>query len=200
MEESSKQYTAFTAGTLWFFQCECMPFGLHNAPTTFQWLMTNCLGELNYSTCLVHLDDIIIYSCMQEEYIIHLQAMLECFQLHRLKLKPSKCEFFKEKIEYLGHCVSSKGVWPSRDNLKAITKYPKPTMYITTKGFVGLVGHYRHFIKDFARITDPLHEYARAEMAKKKKEWVVLNEAGRNAFHQLKKAVMGAPVLGGIIL
>ena len=125
MEESSKEYTAFTIGTLGFFQCECMPFGLCNAPATFQRLMTNCLGELNYLTCLVYLDDIVIYLNTQEEHTKCLQAVLECFKLHGLKLKPSKCEFFKEKIEYLGHSVSSKGVWPSWDNLKAIAKYPE---------------------------------------------------------------------------
>ena len=120
--------------------------------------------------------------------------MLEHFQLHGLKLKPSKCEFFKEKIEYLGHSVFSKEVWPSRDNLKAITKYPKPITYTAIKSFVNLVGHYRHFIKDFTKIADPLHEYARGDTTKKK-ERVVLNGAARNAFHQLKKAVMSALVL-----
>ena len=153
------------------------------------------MGELNYSTCLVYLDDIVIYLSTQEEHIKWLRAILEWFQLHGLKLKPLKCEFFKEKIKYLGHSVSSKGVWPSKDNLKAIAKYPKPTMYTTIKGFVGLVGHYLCFIKDFARIADPLREYAHGDTVKKKKESVVLNEAVRNAFHQLKKAVMSTPVL-----
>ena len=169
MEESLKQYTAFTVGTLGFFQCEHMPFGLCNTLAAFQRLMTNCLEEFNYLTCLVYLDDIVIYSSMQEEHIKCLRAVLEYFQLHRLKLKPSKCEFFKEKIEYLGHSVSSKGVWPSRNNLKAITKYPEPTTYTAIKGFVRLVGHYRCFIKDFTRIADPLHEYARGDTTKKKK-------------------------------
>ena len=68
-------------------------------------------------------------------------------------------------------------------------------MYTAIKGFIRLVGHYRCFIKDFVKIADPLHEYARGDTAKKKKEWVVLNEVARNAFHQLKKAVMSAPVL-----
>ena len=99
--------------TLGFFQCEHMPFGLCNAPATFQQLLPNCLGELNYSTCVVYLDDVVIYSSTQEEHIEHLQAVMECFRLHGLKLKLSKCEFFNEKIEYLGHTVSSKGVWLS---------------------------------------------------------------------------------------
>ena len=85
-------------------------------------------------------------------------------------------------------------MWPSRDNIKAIAKYPEPTIYTAIKGFIGLIGHYRGFIKDFAKITDPLYEYARGDTAKKK-EWVVLNEAARSAFHKLKKAVMSAPVL-----
>ena len=170
MEESSKQYTAFTVGMLDFFQCEHMPFGLCNTPASFQHLMTNCLGELNYLTCLVYLDDVVIYSSTQEEHVKCLQAILEHFCLHRLKLKPSKCEFFWEKIKYLGHIVSSKGVWPSRDNLKAIAKYPKPTTYTTIKGFVGMVGHYQCFIKDFTKIADLLHEYAHSDTARKKKE------------------------------
>ena len=195
IKESSKQYTAFTVGSLGFFQCKCMPFGLCNTPATFQRLMTNCLGELNYSTCLVYLDNVVIYLSIQEEHVECLHTVLECFRLHGLKLKPSKCEFFKEKIEYLAHSVSSKGVWPSRDNLKAITKYPEPTMYTVIKGFIRLMGHYRHFIKDFAKITDTLHEYATGDTAKNKKERIVLNEAARDAFHKLKKAVISAPVL-----
>ena len=112
-----------------------------------------------------------------------------------MKLKPScqKSGFFKERIEYLGHSVSLKGVWPSRDNLKAIAKYPEPTTYTAIKGFVGLVRHYRHFIKNFAQIAYPLYEYMCGESAKK--ERVVLSEAARYAFQQLKKAVMSALVL-----
>ena len=194
MEECLKKYTTFTLGTLDFFQCECMPFGLCNALATFQQLMTNCLGELNYSACLVYLDDVVIYSSTQEKHIKCLRAILEHFCLHGLKLKPLKCEFW-EKIEYLGYSVLLKGIWTSRDNLKAITKYPEPTTYTTIKGFVGMVGHYRCFIKDFTKIVDLLHEYAHGDAAKRKKERVVLNKTTRKAFHQLKKAVMSTPVL-----
>ena len=157
--------------------------------------MITCLGELNYLTCLVYLDDIVIYPSTQEEHIERLRAVVKHFRLHRLKLKLLKCKFFKEKIEYSVHSVSSKGVWPSRVNLKAITKYPKPTMYTAIKGFNGLVEYYRRFIKDFAKIADPLHKYARGDTAKKKKECVVLNETARGVFHKLKKAVMSAPIL-----
>ena len=68
-------------------------------------------------------------------------------------------------------------------------------MYTAIKGLIRLMGYYRCFIKDFAKITDPLHEYVRSDTATKKKEWAVLNEAAQDAFHKLKKAVMSAPVL-----
>ena len=94
MVEGSKQYTAFTMGTLGFYECEHMPFGLCNAPETFQQLMQNCLRELNYTTCLVYLDDIVIYSNTQEEHLDQLREVLEQFCFNGLKLKPSKCSFF----------------------------------------------------------------------------------------------------------
>ena len=168
MEESSKQYTAFTVGMLGFFQCECMPFGLCNAPATFQWLMTNRPRELNYSACFVYLDNVVIYSSTEEEHIKCLRAVLKHFRLHRLKLKPSKCEFFWEKIEYLEHSVLLKAVWPSRDNRKVIAKYPEPMTYTAIKGFVGMIGHYQCFIRDFTKIADPLH--AHGDATKRKKE------------------------------
>ena len=97
-------------------------------------------GGLNYLTCLVYLDDVVIYLQMQEEHIKCLWAVLKCFRLHGLKLKPSKCEFFKENIEYLGHSVSSEGVWPSRANLKAITNTLNPPHTLPSRVLSGLWG------------------------------------------------------------
>ena len=76
MVEGSKQYTAFTVGTLGFYECEHMPFGFCNAPAAFQQLMQNCLRELNYTTCLVYLDDVVIYSSTQEEHLDRLREVL----------------------------------------------------------------------------------------------------------------------------
>ena len=150
MAEGSKQYTAFTVGMLGFYECECMPFGLCNAPVTFQKLMQNCLGELDYTTCLMYLDDVVIYSSMQEEHLDQLREVLEWFCLNGLKLKPSKCSFFWQEIEYLGHHVPAQGIWSSHDNLRAIVEYPEPTTYTSIRGFIGIVRHYQWFIKDFA--------------------------------------------------
>ena len=118
MDESSKQYITFTVGNLGFFECDCMPFGLCNTPATFQQLMQNCLGELNLIYCLIYLNNIVIFLHTAEEHFHHLHAIFDWFREHNLKLKPSKCNFFKEEITYLAHRVSKDGVWPRNSNLE----------------------------------------------------------------------------------
>ena len=150
MDESSKQYTAVTVGNLGFFECDHMPFGVCSAPATFQQLMQNCLGELNLIYCLIYLDDIVIFLHTAEEHLHHLCVVLDQFREHNLKLKPSKCNFFREEITYLAHQVSKEGVQPSNSNFKAIAECALPQTYIEVCAFLGLVGHYRRFIKGFA--------------------------------------------------
>ena len=110
MEEVLKQYTTFTVGNLGFYECNWMPFGLCNAPATFQWLMQNCMGELNLIYCLIYLDDLIVFSWTVEEHLHHLHVMFDQLREYNLKLKPSKCSLFKEEINYLTHQVSKWGV------------------------------------------------------------------------------------------
>ena len=98
MDELSKQYTAFTIGNLGFFKCDHMPFGLCNVPATFQRLMQNCLRELNLTYCLIYLDDIIIFLQTADEQLHHLCVIFNWFREHNLKLKPSKCDIFRNKI------------------------------------------------------------------------------------------------------
>ena len=124
-----------------------------------------------------------------------LREVLEHFCLNGLKLKPFKCSFFQQEIEYLGHHISAQGIWPRCDNLRAIAEYPEPTTYTSIHGFIGIIGHYRWFIKDFAKITEPFHNYTRGDLHKKKKESLTLNKEAKEVFNVLKKAVMTAPVL-----
>ena len=86
MDEDSKQYTTFTVGNLGFFKCERIPFGLCNAPATFQRLMQNCLGELNLTYCLIYLDDVIIYAKDEGEHLNRLRTVFERFRRDYLKL------------------------------------------------------------------------------------------------------------------
>ena len=114
MDKESKQYTAFTLGSMGLYECESMPFGLSNAPPTFQRLMQNCLGELNLTYCLIYLDDVIVFSEMPEEHLQRMRVVFDHLWEHGLKLKLSKCDVFKSNINYLDHHVSQKGVCPSK--------------------------------------------------------------------------------------
>ena len=189
MDDESKQYTAFTLGSMGLYECESMPFGLCNAPPTFQRLMLNCLGELNLTYCLIYLDDVIIFSKTEEE---HLEWMRVVFGL---KLKPSKCEVFKTEINYLAHHMSKRGVLPSKKNLEAIAQCPPPDTYTKVKSFVGLVGHYRHFIKGFANIAAPLYDLTSGENKDKKSEHLDLPQEAHEAFDSLKAVCLQAPIL-----
>ena len=114
---------------------------------------------------------------------------------HGLKLKPSKCEVFKTEINYLAHHVSKKGVQPSKKNLESIAQCPLPDTYTKVKSFVGLVGHYRRFIKGFARIVAPLYDLTSGENKDKKSERVDLPTEALEAFEHLKAACLQAPIL-----
>ena len=100
MDEESKALTAFTVGPLGFYECERMPFGLMNALATFQCLMENCLGELHLNWCIIYLNDIIVFSKTPEEHLKRLQGAFDKLAKAGLKLKLSKCEFFKSRITY----------------------------------------------------------------------------------------------------
>ena len=95
MTEASKPLTAFTVGPLGFYECVQIPFGLTNAPSTFQHLMVSCLGEIHLKRCIIYLEDIIAFSKTPEEHIERLRRVFEKLSAAGLRLKPSKCEFFK---------------------------------------------------------------------------------------------------------
>ena len=194
-DEESKQYTAFTLGSMGLYECESMPFGLCNAPPTFQRFMQNCLGELNLTYCLIYLDDVIIFSQTEEEHLERMHVVFDCLCEHGLKLKPSKCNVFKAEINYLAHHVSKKGVLPSKKNLEAIAECLPPDTYTKVKSFVGLVGHYRHFIKGFANIATPLYDLTSGESKDKKSEHLDLPPEAHKAFDRLKAACLQAPIL-----
>ena len=195
MDEESKQYTAFTLGSMGLYECEGMPFGLCNAPPPFQRLMQNCLGKLNLTYCLIYLDDVIVFSDTPDEHLPRMRVVFNCLRKHGLKLKPSKCEVFKLEINYLAHHVSWKGVLPSKKNLESITQCPPPDTYTKVKSFMGLVGHYRHFIKGFAKIAAPLYNLTSGDNKDKKSEHVDLPPKAHEAFDHLKAACLQASIL-----
>ena len=122
-----------------------------------------------------------------------MRVIFDRLREHGLKLKPSKCEVFKTEINYLAHHVSKKGVQPSKKNLESIAQCPPPDTYTKVKSFVGLVGHYRRFIKGFTRIAAPLYDLTSGENKDKKSERVDLPTEALEAFEHLKAACLQPP-------
>ena len=195
MDKESKQYTAFTLGSMGLYECESMPFGLCNTPPTFQRLMQNCLGELNLTYCLIYLDDVIVFSDTPEEHLRRMRVVFDRLCEHGLKLKLSKCEVFKSEINYLAHHVSQKGVLPLKKNLESIAQCPPTDTYTKVKSFMGLVGHYRCFMKSFAKIAAPLYDLTSGDNKDKKSEHVDLSPKAREAFDRLKASCLQAPII-----
>ena len=124
-----------------------------------------------------------------------MRVVFDCLLEHGLNLKPSKSEVFKTEINYLAHDVSKKGILPSKKNLEPIAQCPPPDTYTKVKSFVGLVGHYRHFVKGFAKIAAPLYDLTSGENKDKKLEHVDLSPEALEAFECLKVACLQAPIL-----
>ena len=199
MAEECKAYTAFTCGPLGFYECDTMPFGATNAPATFQRLMHDCLGDLNMNWCIVYLDDIIIFSDTKEEHLKRLEAVFQKLITAGLKLKPSKCHFFRQEIEYLGHVVSGKDISTNPKKVEAVAKWPTPKTLYDVRSFLDFVGYYRRFIKDFSKIAKPIREVITGleNQSKRsaKKTFVEWTNAADSAFEHLKKLCISTPIL-----
>ena len=195
MAEKSRQYTAFTIGSMGIFEFLRMPYGLCNAPATFQRLMQNCLGELNLTYTLIYLDDVIVFSRTEEEHLTRLRAVFERFREHGLKLKPSKCHFLQKEIAFLGHKVSKEGMKSGDNGLKGIAEMAPPVNYTEIRRFLGATGFFRRFIKNYAQIAGPLNDLLEGEASKWKAQLVNLPLEALEAFNTLKMKCMMAPVL-----
>ena len=166
MSEKSRQYTAFTIGSMGIFEFLRMPYGLCNAPATFQRLMQNCLEELNLTYALIYLDDVIVFSRTEEDHLIQLRVVFERFREHGLKLKPSKCHFLWKEITFLGHKVSEEGMKPGEEVLRSIAKMAPPRNYMEIRRFLGATGFFQRFIKNYAHIARPLNDLLEGEASK----------------------------------
>ncbi|XP_063920701.1 uncharacterized protein LOC135135549 [Zophobas morio] len=142
-----------------------MPFGLKNAPATFSRLMNAVLSGLQGTQCFTYMDDVIIYASSLQEHQTKLKNVFDRLRLNNLKLQPDKCEFLHKEISYLGHVITENGVKPNPEKICAISDYPRPTNTKTIKQFLGLLGYYRKFIKNFAAIAKPLTSLLKKDIA-----------------------------------
>ena len=149
INEEDKHRTAFQVGGFGFYEFNCMPFGLCTSPASFQRLMETCMGELNIRDCLLYLDDVIIFSSTFEEHLERLKTVFSRSKQHNLKLKPSKCEFLRSEVTYLGHVVSEAGIRTDPEKTKAVKNWPVPKNVKQVRAYLGFTGYYRRFIKDY---------------------------------------------------
>ena len=170
------------------FEFLVMPFGLSNAPATFQALMNDVLRPFLRRFVLVFFDDILIYSTSWSEHLQHVGLVFTTLRAHGLFLKRSKCSFGALSVAYLGHVISAAGVAMDSDKVAAVTSWPTPRSPRGVRGFLGLAGYYRKFIRDFGSIAAPLTRLLR-------KEAFVWTTEADEAFAALKRALSSAPVL-----
>ena len=188
MDPKDKSKTAFSMGS-GLYEFNVMPFGLCNAPATFQRLMEQVLRGLHWEICLIYIDDIIIYANNFEEHIKRLGEVFGRLRNAGLKLKPSKCELCKAEVKYLGHVVTEQGIRTDPDKIKAVSDWATPTNLKQLRGFLGLCSYYRKFINHFAEIASPLHALT------KKNESFIWSSQCEESFQILKSKLVTAPTL-----
>jgi transposase InsO family protein len=157
--------------------------------------MQTCLSDLHLTWCIIYLDDIIVFSKTPEEHLERLEGVFKKLQEAGLKLKPSKCELFKQRITYLGHVVSDQGIETDTKKIEAIKSWPTPVTVTGVRSFLGFANHYRRFIKGYATVARPLNKILAGENSKKKKEKIEWNDECQEAFEQLKELCSTSPVL-----
>ncbi|GMF30451.1 unnamed protein product [Phytophthora fragariaefolia] len=167
-----------------------MPFGLTNAPATFQRLMNGALRGLTWLTCLVDLDDIIIFTKGSiEQHVIELAGVLERLRAAGLSFKLKKRTFATTSMEYLGHHLSDKGVQPAERLVTSVRDFPRPSDTTEVKRFVHLAGYYRKFIAAFGIIVEPLTRLLKKDVPW---EW---SEAQEFVFERVKMLLTTRPLL-----
>ena len=217
MEESDIKKTAFRAGSTGLYEFTRMPFGLSNAGSSFCCLMEQCLGDQQFVTLLLYLDDICIFAPTIDEMLDRIQLVFNRLKQFNLKIKPKKCQFFSTSVLFLGHVLSAEGISANPEKVDKVKTWPVPKTIKEVQSFLGLASYYRHFIPHFAKKAQCLHELVGPNASKPKNrskvrvketkaaecepivteiktfEWTIEHQ---EAFDALKEALCTAPVLG----
>jgi hypothetical protein len=188
MAETDKPKTAFVTKS-GLYEFNVLPFGLTNAPSTFERTMEVILQGCQWRTCLIYLDDIIVFGKTHEQHVRRLAEVLEKLQRAGLKLKPSKCQFFQKSLLFLGHMVSEQGISTDPAKLEALKTWVRPRTVKDVRSFLGFCSYYRRYVPHFADISTPL-----CELTQKSKEFRWTQQC-EDAFQELKLQLANSPVL-----
>ena len=172
------------------YEFKVMPFGLSNAPATFQSAMHSLFHDLLDKFVIVYLDDILIYSPTIQSHQRHLDIVLSRLTNHKWYCKLKKCDFAQTSVEYLGHIISNGTIAIDPNKMKTVTQWATPFKSVKeVQSFLGLIGYYRKFIKDFSAIAQPLHELTKKDIEFK---WT---DDHTTAINTLKRAISTPPCL-----
>ncbi|KOM48635.1 hypothetical protein LR48_Vigan07g233900 [Vigna angularis] len=170
------------------FEFKVMPFGLCNAPSTFQATMNDLFWLHLRQFIIAFFYDILVYSSTLDSHVSHLESTFKLQIQHSFKLKGEKCSIGKESIHYLGHIVSRQGVHPDPNKIQVVLDWPLPTSVKSLRGFLGLTGFYRRFVKGYASIANAFTDLL-------KRDNFIWQDTATQAFQCLKDALTNAPVL-----
>lgn len=186
---ADRMKTAFYMPNGGLYHFNVTPFGLCNAPATFARLMRIVLSGIPWTQTICYLDDVLIHSPNFDAHLKDIETVLTRIHEAGLTLNPPKCNFAAEKISYLGHDVSAKGIQPNDDNLRSIKQFPEPKCLKDVQSFLGLANYYRRFIKDFSLKAAPLTELTRKAIK------FVWSGGAQEAFDGLKEQLLSKPIL-----
>ena len=189
MSPEAKSKAAFVTNE-GLFQFRVMPFGLCNALATFERLMDRVLCGMRWSRCLVYLDDVISFGKTISEVSLRLEEVLARLSEFGLQLKAKKCTFMQTEVAFLGHIVGRTGLACDPEKLSAVRNWHEPNRVKAVRQFVGFVGYYRRFVKNFAELADPLVSLTRKGVP------FVWGSEQQRAFDALKVCLLSAPILG----
>ncbi|KAK3085975.1 hypothetical protein FSP39_011528 [Pinctada imbricata] len=171
------------------YEFKTMPMGLSTASATFQRLMELVLQGLNWTTCIIYLDDIVCFATTFEEHMVRVDQVLASIGESGLKLKPEKCSLLQDRVNFLGHVVSKDGILPSNENVAKILKWTSPKSVTEIRQFLGMTSYYRRFIKDYAIIARPL-----INLTKRDTEYV-WDQACQESFEKLKRILASPEIM-----
>jgi len=190
MREGDEWKTAFrTRYGLYEFQV--MPFGIMNAPSSFQDMMNHVFSDMLDVGVLVYMDDILVYAKNREEYDQIVREVLKRLQENGLTVVPEKYLWRLQQVEFLGYIIGVDGIKMSTENVEAVLQWKRPRNITEVQSFLGFANFYRRFIQDYSKVVRPLTELTKKE-AGKNWEW---NTEAETAFKELKRRFIVAPIL-----